>query len=122
MVSHQVADVDRVTLDLLRIENLPRHCRTLVWKKSQYLASGPVQSCLSCLKDDGCVQLVKAGQPKSAGVRVKRKSAVVDGTDEFYLRVEDVDNFYKETNSRVTIKNKILKIGTFLNYPSFSLG
>ena len=47
----------------------------------------------SCHEDDGCVVLVKAGQPQSAGVRVKRKPAVVDGTDELYLRVEDVDNF-----------------------------
>ena len=92
VVSHQVAHVDRVTLDLLRIENLAWHCRTLVCNTIQVVQSSLVQ-CLTCLEDDGCVVLVKARQPQSAGVRVKRKPAVVDGTDELYLRVEDVDHF-----------------------------
>ena len=96
LVSHQVADVDRVTLDLLRIENLARHRRTLVWKKKRkYLTASPVSPVLglSCLEDDGGVVLVEAGQPQSAGVGVEGKPAVVDGTDELYLRVEDVDDF-----------------------------
>ena len=46
----------------------------------------------ACFEDDGVVVLVKAGHPQSAGVRVERKSAVVDGTDELYLRVQDVDD------------------------------
>ena len=49
---------------------------------------------------------------------MERKPAVVDRADEFYLRVEDVDDFYEGTSSRVTISG----LGTFLNSPTVSLG
>ena len=89
----QVADCDRVPLDLLRIENLARLGRALVCNKTVIRPAVQSVLALACLEADGGVVLVKAGQPQSAGVRVKRKSAVVDGTDELYLRVQDIDNF-----------------------------
>ena len=48
---------------------------------------------MTSFEEDRAVVLVEAGQSQLAGVGVEWKLTVVDGTDEFYLRVEVVDNF-----------------------------
>ena len=51
------------------------------------------QKKLTSFEEDRAVVLVEAGQSQLAGVGVEWKLTVVDGTDEFYLRVKDVDDF-----------------------------
>ena len=48
---------------------------------------------MTSFEEDRAVVLVEAGQSQLAGVGVEWELTVVDGTDEFYLRVKDVDDF-----------------------------